>query len=246
MSKKTRDEISDLIKAAKMNMDVFYNQPFVNYKGTTFKNEGDEFYTEIICEWLLAQKDNLSLIKRIKRQNSYKVHTIDNKDSRFNLSSRIEEKIGMELWENRTIPSLGKILDYQVPLKNIQSDKVGKIDILSFDEEKRTIRILELKRPGNDETLLRCVLESYTYSKIVCEEKLIKDFKILGPLSIKACPLFFKDNRQYQEYEQVCHGMRPNLKRLMKLLKIELVMLSTDEQNSTPLLKQYKAEILPY
>lgn len=67
-----------------------------------------------------------------------------------------------------TLPELGLILDYQIPLKDTLADKgLGKIDLISFNENTKTLFLIELKYEGNDETLLRASLESYTYFKLV-------------------------------------------------------------------------------
>lgn len=53
------------------------------------------------------------------------------------------------------------ILDYEEPLREANSTKAGEIDLLAFDGEY--LRILELKKTDSNETMLRCVLEGFTY-----------------------------------------------------------------------------------
>ena len=73
-------------------------------------------------------------------------------------------------------------------------------------------RILELKEPDSDETMLRCVLEGYTYMKTVNRSRLIEDFELPEDTKILACPLVFKGKNQWQEVQEE----RPNLS-LMRL-----------------------------
>ena len=40
---------------------------------------------------------------------------------------------------------LGKVFDYQVPLKSIQTDDAGKIDLVSYDKESNRIYLIEVK-----------------------------------------------------------------------------------------------------
>lgn len=118
---------------------------------------------------------------------------------------------------------IGRILDYQVPLKNKRSDPVGKIDLLVWDGQ--VLRILELKKPGaEDETMLRCVLEGYTYLRTVDTAKLIEDFNKGIPdlhlpenTPVKASPFVFENSRPYRDYASEC----PQLKKLMALLDSE-------------------------
>ena len=100
----------------------------------------------------------------ISRESSYKVKNHDGKIKDEN-SNHEEEKIAMELFDysqnkGATFDIIGKIIDYQTPLKNVQKDDVGKIDLLAYNEKEKTLKILELKKPDNKETMLRCVLEA--------------------------------------------------------------------------------------
>ena len=107
---------------------------------------------------------------------------------------------------------VGKILDYQVPLKNKRSDQAGKIDLLAYDGN--VLRVLELKKPDTQETMLCCVLEGYTYLRTADTRKLIADFDIPAGTPVKASPFVFENSLPYQEY----FAERPKLKQLMGLL----------------------------
>ena len=107
---------------------------------------------------------------------------------------------------------IGDIIDYQTPLKNKRSDTAGKIDLLSYDGS--TAYILELKKPDSDESMLRCVLEGYTYMQTVDKAKLIDDFGLLKETVIKASPFVFKDKLQHNQMKE----NRNHLFRLMQLI----------------------------
>ena len=131
------------MKEAKSDMKNFYKKEFVNYSGET--SDTKEYYTEIIAEWLL---DNFYLFDAIKIKNEN--------------SNREEEKIAMELFnisqkEGKKFYIIGKILDYQTPLKNKQGDEAGKIDLLAYNKDSDTgiLRILELKKADSDEMCFR-------------------------------------------------------------------------------------------
>ena len=96
---------------------------------------------------------------------------------------------------------MGCIIDYQTPLKNVKDDKgLGKIDLLSKNERTKSIYILELKKEDSKETMLRCVLEAYTYRRIVSQNKLFEDFKIEKDYKLKASPLVYMNGVQYNEF----------------------------------------------
>lgn len=215
------------LEVAKSEMWKFYSQDFVNYRGKTSDKERD-YYTEIIAEWLLDNIELFNDIKMISRENSYKVDSHDGKNKDKD-SNREEEKIAMKLFDlsqnqGKVFEIIGKIIDYQTPLKDIQTDKAGKIDLLAYNESKKTLRILELKKPDSEETMLRCVLEAYTYLKVVDKDKLLKDFGLQKNTKIKACPFVFYGKEQYKEMQQD----RKHLKDLIKKLGIEVIYLKEE------------------
>ena len=229
MSTYSKDEIIKKLEVAKSEMWKFYSQDFVNYRGKTSDKERD-YYTEIIAGWLLDNIELFNDIKMITREKSYKVDTHDgiikNKGSK-----REEEKIAMKLFDlsqnqGKVFEIIGKIIDYQTPLKDIQTDKAGKIDLLAYNEKEnpKTLRILELKKLDSKETMLRCVLEAYTYLKVVDKAKLLKDFGLPKNTKIKACPFVFYGKEQYKEMQED----RKNLKELIEKLEIEVIYLKEE------------------
>ena len=229
MSTYSKDEIKKKLEVAKSEMWKFYSQDFVNYRGKTSDKERD-YYTEIIAKWLLDNIELFNDIKMISRENSYKVDSHDGK-IKNEKSEREEEIIAMKLFDfsqnqGKVFDIIGKIIDYQTPLKNVQTDKAGKIDLLAYNEKEnpKTLRILELKKLDSKETMLRCVLEAYTYLKIVDKAKLLKDFGLPENTKIKACPFVFYGKEQYREMQAIKDD-RKNLGKLIEKLGIEVIYL---------------------
>ena len=207
------------------DMGNFYKRKVVNYRGTT--SDSKEYYTEVVAEWILKNIYLFDYIKPITREKSYKADSHDGKIKNED-SGREEEMIAMKLFDSsknrgKVFDIIGKIIDYQTPLKDIQTDKAGKIDLLAYNEKEnpKTLRILELKRPDSKETMLRCVLEAYTYLKVVDKDKLLKDFGLPESTKIKACPFVFYEKEQYKEMQED----RKNLKELIEKLEIEVIYL---------------------
>ena len=221
--KYSKNEILEMIENAKFDIRSFYKQDFVNYAGKT--KDSREYYTEIIAEWLLSHVDLFNKIKLINREGSYRIESHDGKIINQE-SNRAEEKIAMKLFDysqnkGEIFDKIGKIIDYQIPLKNIQTDDAGKIDLLAYNEDTDTLRILELKKSDSKETMLKCLLEVYTYLKIVNKDKLLKDFGLPKDTIVKASPLVFFEGMQYKEMQED----RKNLKKLMEKMEIEPVYL---------------------
>ena len=213
------EEIQDMVN--------FYKRKVVNYRGKT--SDSKDYYTEVVAEWILKNIYLFDYIKPITREKSYKVDSHDGKN-KDNDSNREEEKIAMKLFDlsqnqGKVFDVIEKIIDYQTPLKNVQKDDVGKIDLLAYNKDTKTLRILELKKPDSDETMLRCVLEAYTYLKIVDRDKLLKDFELSEDTILKTCPFVFVDGAQYKEIQED----RKYLKELMKKLDVEPIYLKEEK-----------------
>jgi len=203
-----------------------YQEGCVNYRGKT--TDTKELYTEVISRLLLS---DISLLKKdikpITRVSSYKV-----KSHKWHpyepTAERKEEVFARSLFGTK----LGEleILDYQVPLKDKRNEAnkgLGKIDLLAWDGN--SFVILELKKPKSPETLLRCVLEAYTYLNIVDQKKLAENFCKPGA-PVRASVLVFEgeNSRPYTDWK--CKN-QPQVKALMKALNVGLYTLkSTDDK----------------
>lgn len=191
----------------------------INYRGVC--TDTKEYYTEVIAEFLCNHINEFkSGIKTVDREN-YKV---DGHECEKINTSRTEEGIAMKMRrysKNGGIYEfIGEIIDYQVPLKSSSKDDgLGKIDLLAYDQKRNTMRILELKKPDSNETMLRCVLEAYTYYAVIKDKKKLAENYGHPDAEVKASPLVFtgKESNPYQEMLQE----RPWLKKLMKLLDSE-------------------------
>ena len=147
----------------------FYKSAVVNYKGKVTGSK--DLYSEVIAETLINDnfiKDWLNLIP--VRPEHFKINhpnTDENVDA-LKITNRKEEILAKLLFYQRDVKDLGYIFDYQTPLKKTKDDSYGKIDLLGYNSKDKCYSIIELKyRPsGSDETLLRCVLEAYTYYKL--------------------------------------------------------------------------------
>lgn len=200
----SRQEILDKCDHASANMAEFYKQPFVNYKGKT--TDTGELITEVVAEWCLDHLGKFDEIPCITRMHdSYNQHHTG--ETEREASCRNEERIAMELFnqskKNGGFNEIVRVIDYQTPLKEKRNDHAGKIDLLGYDGHE--LIIFELKDEDSQETMLRCVLEGFTYLKTVDHQKLMHDFAgELGsePKGVIACPLVFVDSYQVESMEQ--------------------------------------------
>ena len=208
----TKKEIINKCEVALKVVKNFYKNDFVNYRGKT--TDTDELYTEIIAKFVCDNIKCFYNIPMITRKTSYKTKT--HKGEYHENSNRVEEITAMKLFnkckEGFSFDKIGRIIDYQTPLKNKRTDEAGKIDLLSINDN--IVYILELKKVDSEETMLRCVLEGYTYLQTLNKEKLLKDFGLPDDCVIKASPLVYKEGSQWEEMQEE----RTNLKTLINLL----------------------------
>ena len=78
--------------------------------------------------------------------------------------------------------------------------------------------------------MLRCVLEAYTYLKVVDKDKLLKDFGLPKNTKIKACPFVFYDREQHKKMKKIkqIKDSRKNLGKLIEKLGIEVIYLKEE------------------
>lgn len=217
----TRKCILEKCNNALIDIRTFYKQDFINYRGKTI--DTNELCSEIISKFVC---DNINLfyntIPQITREKSYKT---EGHNGEYNkCTNRIEEVIAMQMFKQGTFSQIGQIIDYQIPLKNKRGDKAGKIDLLSYDGEK--LRVLELKKPDSEETMLRCVLEGYTYLKTMNIRKLLDDFNLPINTEVIACPFVFRGREQHKEMKE----NRPYLFELMRLLNSKPYYITLENQ----------------
>ena len=153
----------------------FYKAPIINYKGyVTGKSKvNNTRYSEVIADTLVSKgyiKTWLEL--EPLRPNHFDTghnHSESVDINKLQISNRKEEILAKLLFYQREVKDLGYIFDYQTPLKETRNDSYGKIDLLGYNNDDECYSVIELKyRPsGSEETLLRCVLEAYTYYKLL-------------------------------------------------------------------------------
>lgn len=238
-----KQEIKEQITSALTTPEKIYNNKWVNRKGRT--SDSKELYSEVIAEELLFNLHKLREIPVVHREETYSPENhskiiIDLKYSNKNEEIFAKRLVGLEL------DKLGAIKNYQIPLKDKNSDKTGKIDLLSFNEKAKTLYIIKLKYKENEESLLRAILESYTYFKTVDQEKLIKDQKKLiedihndeflkelsdynsDDIKVKPAVLVVPECSACEELNEIKNENRPKLEALAKALEVDCFILGID------------------
>lgn len=220
------DEIIEKCNQALKNPATFYSRQFIRTEDG-LKDNHSAYRTEVIAKFICENRKCFeSILNNNPRKGSYdKEHTGKHEDT----GDRPEDELAIRLFNlsktGTIFDYIGKVIDYQTPLKNGRN---SAIDLLSAND--KYLYILELKYIDSRESLLRCVLEAYTYKKLVDEDKLIEDFreKHGGKAEeVIAAPLISISNGEvkspYKDLREMIDEKKPELKELMKLLGVTTV-----------------------
>ena len=178
------------------NPHFLYQQGFLNYQGKT--TDSCEPYVEVISEELLRNFSKLKEVGAgvpIRRTKSFNtlhngIPNVKARLKRFGDLTFSEKLLAIAIFNSKSDYCLGKIFDYQVPLKEHQKDRFGELDLVA--QAGSSIKILELKINGkSQETLLRAIIEVYTYYMLLkgSLEKFIADFNLGADSYFQPCIL---------------------------------------------------------
>ena len=193
-------------------------------KWLVHEKRGGKMHFEVMAECLknITRKLPVTYLKDRSDRDCYK----PNRQNRKGKGRRVEEWMAKVMVrnciadKNLKYPYLGKAVDYQVLID--KRKKFGDIDIIGVCG--RDVVIGELKRPDNPETLIRAILEIYTYAKSFDENQLRILFKECGVGSrgrLVVAPVFFKGSNMSKENE-VMKDPKGNLQRLIKCMQDDL------------------------
>lgn len=221
-----QETIDVLNKGIAKDIAQLYNSECINWKGRT---PDGVYYSEIIAKELLSSLKEFNKIQRISRNSSYKTHNHSKIVIDFSKSNRLEDIFAKRLF-GLEFKELGKILDYQIPIRGTIKDEGFKaFDLLSYNKADNSFYLIELKYLGNGETLLRAMLECYTYLNLIDHNKLINEYSdevaLNGIRKIKPVLLLMGSDENpcnpYNEYYDLEN--RPFLKALSLVLGIKFV-----------------------
>lgn len=192
------------------------------YWDSECKNKGRQIYqwravnykraelSERVIQLILNDIQVVKEIKETKREKVYINHT---STSSQKTSNREEDRFSMALCHSKGYSYVfGKGIEYQMPLKPRKIEEpnkeyrkgYGKIDLICHKDDTKFF-IVEVKKSESPESLLRTILESYTYFKQGANKlkyELEKKFKI-EKLVIKPAILIYENSRAARELKKL-------------------------------------------
>jgi len=191
---------------------------------------------EIAAREILSHISTYTNISSIRREQSY---YISGHEERARVQPNVrhyKEKQDCKNFYGHLFGDIGKVIDYEIPLKGTDADEgVGDIDLLAYNEKKKppVLTLLEYKKKDSNETLLRCVLEIYTYLKQVNKERLAEDFSESPKEGFPISPFKVDKNSEVKAAVFVHKGSLPDkhfrmgenthIRKLMRELQVGFV-----------------------
>jgi len=123
-------------------------------------------YGEWVASLILSRLDQINLVLTDFRQSGFRVG--DHRGQlqlQTDIAQFTEKRFCRAMFNRSQVPLLGRVIDYEVPLKGTQNAPHGDIDLLSADNGKALL--IEAKKPGTNESVLKAILEAFAYSSLV-------------------------------------------------------------------------------
>lgn len=218
----------------KENLNSFYREDFLNYEGKTVDNKIK--LTEVIADELIKNYDQVRKIGRntlIRKTKSFNRHhngvaNVKARIQRFGYLEYSEKLLAIALYNSKQgCYCLGEIFDYEVPIKETQTDKYGRIDLVSTDTFNHSVKLIELKikpKNKNGETLLRALLEIYTYYKLISDsyDKFLKDYNLSPSKYLQFQPAILTDKQALSGETLLNLKEHPRIQALISMMNNEI------------------------
>ncbi|MFA6077337.1 MAG: hypothetical protein WC735_04675 [Candidatus Paceibacterota bacterium] len=209
---KNKESLTDEWANLKKDWFSVYNWARLSRKG----------YSEKIAKLLLDEFEGVKISYAGLRKNYFRLDSHHGQcQLSTDISQHVEKRFCRALFNLKELPLLGKVLDYEVPFKEKSESKHGDIDLLSYKDGK--LFIIEAKKIGSSESILKAILEAYVYSKLVyaAKEAFYADFKIDSGVIIKPAVLTFINSTSGQQLLEM--SQYPNIKALIDKINADLV-----------------------
>ena len=251
--KRTLQDVEKLYKDKTANIQTFYSDKFLNDRGSIIDATGNRV---VVTDWIAEQLIKDNLLENIGCICSPLPYLVDHPEKVEDSSpktkgDREEEKVAHRLYERKDYSNsdIDIFIDYQVPIlrkkeskaereknKDKKTRKPGKVDLVALSEDKKEIYLMELKKHNaqnnNDESLLRCVCECYTYWKQICHHMLTTEIakgRKDEYAHYKIVPAVLVFEGQYQ-HKQFRSGLLNHVQALMLKLGVRFFVISSDKE----------------
>lgn len=215
---KNKKQLLDEFSKLKKDWFSIYNWPSLARKG----------YSEDIAEILLNQFNEIKIDYSSLRNDAFHLDSHQGQCKlSTDISQHVEKRFCRALFNLKELPLLGRVLDYEVPFKKKLESKHGDIDLLSLKDDK--LFVIEVKKIGSSESILKAIFEAYVYSKLVyvVKKTFYDNFNIDSTTVIKPAILTFTNSTSGEQLIKM--NQYPNIKALIDIINSNLAKTGIDE-----------------
>lgn len=178
-------------------------------------------YLEWTAEWIVKEFSQIQLVTDGLRSRTFRV--ADHR-GQISLNTEIEQptekRIVRAMFNLGSLPVLGKVIDYEVPLKDTDEAAHGDIDLLCTLPD--TCFCVEAKKPRASESILKAVLQAYAYTSLVSTKRnlFFESFQLVPQLRLTPAVLTFASAQSGRQLKEVTKY--PQLLNLIRSLNGQL------------------------
>lgn len=188
-----------------------------------------EPYTEQIASLIVSEINNIQLVVNGLRQDTFRVNTHQGQAQLQNPIEQFTEKRFLRAMFNCPEPTtLGRAIDYEIPLKQNRGAPHGDIDLLCLDGS--IVFIVEAKQPGSTESILKGILQAFVYASLVSQvrDTFLRNFGLDSNSKLTPAILTFPTAISGTQLERM--DEYPELRNLIRALNGKL-----QQENVAPL-----------
>jgi hypothetical protein len=179
-------------------------------------------YTEWISQWIEQALPEIRLATTGLRQRSFRV--ADHRGQiklQTDIKQFTEKRFLRAMFNQADVLVLGKVVDYEVPLKETDDAQHGDIDLLCL--QLGAALCIEAKQPTSTESILKAILQGFVYTSLVASRRdaFFRDFNIPKEANLTPAILTFASAQSGYQLKQ--RGEFPNLWQLTSALNVKLV-----------------------
>ncbi|WP_199590142.1 alpha/beta fold hydrolase [Bremerella cremea] len=178
-------------------------------------------YTEVMSSLMLAWYSQISLVESNLRQSNFRLEDHRGQAKlQTDIAQFTEKRFCRALYNRSNVSQLGKVIDYEVPLKGTQGAPHGDIDLLA--EATGEVLLIEAKKPESNESILKAILEAFVYSSLVStvRQTFLHEFSLPSNLIVVPVVLTFRVAASGRQLDNI--QAFPRLRRLVRELNQSL------------------------
>jgi hypothetical protein len=178
-------------------------------------------YTEWIAEQIASSFGGIRLVTDGLRARSFRV--ADHRGQitlRTGIEQLTEKRLVRAMFNAPELPLLGRVIDYEVPLKEDDEATHGDIDLLCT--QPAACLCAEAKKPLAGESVLKAILQAFAYTSLVTTRKaaFLADFGLDPKLCLTPAVLTFASAQSGRQLAAL--SKYPKLSGLIRLLNARL------------------------